>query len=378
MFTISIACLLSVGAPPPPDDDVAPLLWRDEKYEADELPPGLMEGALHAYTGWAGWAAKYDYRLALSDDQRILLVHHARRIPRSDLELVAATQAMFDDFLPLPDRTDEASAEEAEPQDYVPGDDWTWEWEDDGGPLETSTGVVLELRNEADQRAVISKLQNDFPYLEGWAQTAINQVGFSLERPLCAAWLEEAAGQEEWDPEHELINRTTQILTLRRFGQVPFWLLQGIGWAVEWEMRGSLYCFPYRSEFIFEVEHDAWLDLLSDDFEDRKQEPLEITEVSSWRRGKFNASPGRKAFGLVRFLQKYRSDALPAFVERLRLHRDEHDRIDLGDGNWKRIPGYEVPAEDQQQALLEVAGEDVLIEATEYFRKLSRYRPPKR
>ena len=76
-------------------------------------------------------------------------------------------------------------------------------------------------------------------------------------------------------------------------------------------MRGSLYCFPYRSEFIWAVEHDAWLDLLSDDFEDRKQEPLEITEVSSWRRGKFNAYPGRKAFGLVRFLQKYRPDALP-------------------------------------------------------------------
>ena len=59
-----------------------------------------------------------------------------------------------------------------------------------------------------------------------------------------------AAGMEEWSPDHEIVNRVAQLLFLRRFSQQSFWLQQGIAWCAEWGYDSSLYCFPYRHEFI--------------------------------------------------------------------------------------------------------------------------------
>lgn len=368
-------------------DRIAPLAWRGKRYDLDELPADLAPSALDAYVGWAAWAEEHDYQLTLTDDQRLLLIQHERRRPRAALKLIAETAELVDRLLPLPERpeveddgTVRVAPGEAPPAPPVvePGESWSWSWVEDGGPLETATAVILQLRNEDDQRAALAKLSSDFDYLVEWASTAHERAGFSLERPLCAAWLETAEGQEEWDPEHELINRTAQLLIQRRFGQVPFWLLQGLGWTVEWDLRETLYCFPYRNEFVFEAEHDQWPNDLRREFDDRQEEPLDLSEVARWRRGGFEADPARKAFGLVRFLAQYRPEALTPFVERLRLFRDEHDRLDRGDGSWTRIHGYEVPVEEQQRALLEIAGEDVLLEASTAFRKGVRYRHPKR
>jgi hypothetical protein len=375
-------------APGPESDEIARLNWKGDRYEVDELPEELTPAALDAYRGWAAWAEAHDYELHLTDDQRVLLVQHSRRRPRAALELIAEVTERFDALLPSPEREEEEldpdvvrvkpGEEPPPPPEPEPGEAWSWKWVAEGGPLDSDTAVILQLRSEEDQASVLEKLAADFDYLRQWAKYAGNRAGFSLERPLCAAWLESAEGQEEWDPEHELINRTTQLLTLRRFGQLPFWLVQGIAWAVEWDMREALYCFPYRAEFVFESEHGAWLDDLENTFEERKDDPLGLDEVGGWTRGTFEAEPARRAFGLVHFLAEYRPETLSPFVEHLRVYRDEHGRRDLGDGSWERIQGYEVPVEEQQRALLEIAGDDVLEEATEFFWRGRRYRHPRR
>jgi hypothetical protein len=371
-------------AAPIPGDGQCPLEWRGKKYEVEALPGDLNESARNTFLGWSAWADANDYRLTLTDDQRLLLVQSSRRKPAEALKAIAKVAEIVDTLLPAPPREEdstlhvESGADAPPPPAPDPTGAWQWEWEDDGGPLETATAVILQLRNEADQRAALAKLRLDFPYLTEWSHSAAEQVGFSLERPLCAAWLESADGQQEWNPEHELSNRTTQLLVLRRFGQLPFWLLQGLAWHVEWELHGEIYCYPYRAEFVWATEHGAWPSVLKQEFDDRKDRPFQIAEVADWRRGVFVNESAAKAFGVVRFLAQHRAPVLPGFLEDLRLHRDREGRQDHGDGSWSRIPGYEVPAADQQRLLEERAGADVRQEISEFFRRGKSYRAPKK
>ena len=71
--------------------------------------------------------------------------------------------------------------------------------------------------------------------------------------------MENPAGMEEWDIENELVHRLAHLLLLRRFGQQPFWLTMGFSWYVEKEMRGAIYCYPYRSGFVWASEHELGL-----------------------------------------------------------------------------------------------------------------------
>jgi hypothetical protein len=353
---------------PAPGDELARLEFDGRKYASTELPESLTPGARSAYAAWASWAAENDYRLSLSADQRVLLAQHERRNPRAALARIAEVGELVDQLLPLPDRPTEEPVTDDEPG--------SWSWEDDGDALEWGTAVVLQLRDEDDQRALIERLAADFSYLRGWAASAGARAGFTLERPLCAAWLEEAEGQQEWDPEHELVNRTAQLLTLRRFGQLPYWFTQGLAWTVEWTLFDSIYCYPYRSEFVWADEHRRWPADLEQLFEDRG--PLRMAELASWRRGLYQGEPARLAFGTVRFLADHRRPSLAPFAEALRLLRDREDRLDRGDGTWTRIAGYEISPDAQERLLREAAGSDVLEQASEYLRKGKRYRPPTR
>jgi hypothetical protein len=43
-----------------------------------------------------------------------------------------------------------------------------------------------------------------------------------------------------------------------KYGRQPYWLLQGFAWHAEMELRRGIYCFPYRSGFVWAVEHTGW------------------------------------------------------------------------------------------------------------------------
>lgn len=377
----AVGAALPAPVQPPAAEDAAPVLWKGKKYDFDELPAELTPAARKAVLGWARWADLNDCGLALTDDQRVLLIQNERRKPKKAFKSIEETAAIVDDLLPVPERPDEErtlGVDGASAPVHNEDGSWSWSWEDGVAALETDTAVILQLRGENDQVEAVEKLARDFEYLRDWGEYARQLVGFSLERPLCAAWLETAAGQEEWEPEHELINRVSQLLVLRRFGQLPFWLQQGLAWHVEWEVKEAIYCYPYRAEFVYASEHRAWPTLLRQEFKGGKREPLELGEVADWKRGVFDRPSARKAFGFARFIAQHHPESFSPILEDLRLFRDEHGRVTQANGNWTRIVGYEVPEADQHRIFAEHLGEDYLDEASEYFAKGKSYRPPSR
>ncbi len=233
------------------------------------------------------------------------------------------------------------------------------------------------VRTEQDYFELLTALGETQTYLKPWLETAKTYTGFTLEKPLIGAYIELASGQEEWDPDNEVVNRVAQMLFVRRFSQQPYWLVQGMAWHIEMKLRKGIYCFPYRSGFIFATEHTGWDAALKNMFLERAAEPLRLDEFAHWQRGSYSDSLAKVSFGLAEFLSRYHKDSLSAFVESLRLFRNEHNRVDLGGGTWERKANYRIPDADLQRLLAEHFGANVLQDATEFFRSGKRYRLPK-
>ena len=84
----ALALILTTTAPAStPKDELAPLAWKGEEYEATELPESLVPSAAEAYRGWAAWAGSSGYQLTLSEDQRVLLVQHEKRKAKKQMEM---------------------------------------------------------------------------------------------------------------------------------------------------------------------------------------------------------------------------------------------------------------------------------------------------
>lgn len=401
---LALAPLLSNAAAT--DDALVDLevQWRGKDHPAAALPAELGPGPPAAVEAWASWAAEHSYRMTLTDDGRVLLLTHTRsRSPKKRLELLHRTEAAFDALLPAPEREETVepaapggSAGGPPPEDPgTPPEDpggapsgltpegleplpWSWssEWGVGTWPLDTETCVLFVCRTEEDHDTLVEALGEMQDYLAPWVETGKEQLGFVHQRPLVAAFVEGAAGLEEWDPDNELVHRTAQLLFVRRFSaQQPYWLAQGLAWHLENELRGNIYCFPYRSEFVWATEHTGWDRELQQRFKDRKKDPLHPDEFMAWRRGSYDADAARITFGVAGFLARYHADRLPELCDRLRLFALEHGRRDLGGGSWERIPGYEVPEAEQLELLRELFGPAVMEDLTASFQKGKRYRP---
>lgn len=66
-------------------------------------------------------------------------------------------------------------------------------------------------------------------------------------------------------------------------------------------------------------------------------------------------------------MAKRRPEQAAPLLESLRVYREEHDRRDLGGGNWERIPGYEIPVVEQRAEFERFLGADFMLEAVKYF-----------
>ncbi len=372
--------------------------WRGKSHPVTELPADLPEPARAAIDAWAEWAREKSYRMDLEEEGRVLLISPSKNKRwKAQMKLVERVIDRFEVALPLPERA-EKQAEEAgaesvpeDPDDEGPlpedpedpplegGEEeegsWSWSetWGSENNVLDTATIVLFVLHTEADYAGVLERLAESDPYLKEWAASATRFTGFVLEQPLAGAYIETAAGMEEWDPDNEVVNRTAQLLLVRRFGQVPYWLMNGWAWHVEMEMQGGIYCFPYRDEFVWASEHAGWDKELATRFKERKGKPLKVAEFADWQRGKYEDLPAKPAWGVVEFLREHRPGALVQIVEAMRLYRDEHNRVDLGGGSWERVVGFEIPLEVQAEILREQAGEDFFEAAGEFFRLGKRY-----
>jgi hypothetical protein len=369
--------------------------WQERFHPVDELPAEMPAAAREAVGAWAGWAGEHGYRLDLEDEGRLLLISPGDgKTWRATLRLAERTIAAFDAALPVPERMETppvpASAPGAgsaplpedpgggplpeDPEGIPPGfgespgasdpgeTTWSTVWGAGTGEPDTQTIAFLVVRGEEDYGALTDHLGAAYPYLAGWAKAARRYTGFALEHPLAGAYVTGASGQEEWSPDNELVHRLAELLLVRRFGQAPYWLIQGVAWHLEEHLQGGIYCFPYRDEFVWATEHTAWPGEVKRDFEKRR-EPVTIDELY-FPRGCFEGAHARRSFGAVRYLVEEHPGTLSAALEELRVFRDAHGRVDQGGGTWSRDRDYEVPLVDQARILRTHVGADVFAEMT--------------
>jgi hypothetical protein len=404
MLTAATTLVLTWTAPAGSASEVR-FHWRAGEHALDALPADLPAPAAVALDQWAAWGAEHGYGLFLEDSGTVLYV--AEQATTASLGLIGRTVEFFDARLPAPERaaTEAASAtrtegpwqgppgqgstDQTEQPDVIPDDpesgaagvplveapsgtpEWKSSWGAGSDALDRDTLVLLALARD-DYSSALQNLVDKVPSLAAWATSAKTAAGFVLESPLVGAWLVDEAGQEEFDPNGELVHRLTDLLVLRRFGRQPYWIVQGTAWHAEMNLRGAIYCYPARDEFVYTVEHESWpLDVRNQiKKEFKKKGALAIDRFSALRRGRWNGEAARLAYGAMAWLLENRAAGLPAALEELRLTYERESRIDKGGGLWERDVTYEVSDATVQQAFEKHLGPDVLAELTEGLKTL--------
>ena len=397
MLTTALLSLALLGPVSPHGnaaEDEASVNWKNKSYSISELPVSTGPTVAGTAKVWSDWVLEHDYQMHLSTDARVLVISRRKNSAiKRQLKLIDKTSKYFDKLLPAPKKIEKEAADkpgptkpsgdgdlpedpegglvgwnEAEPQKEGQTT-WSYEWGASTFERDTETCLVFVAKDMEDYGSILDKLGSLHDYLKPWVPTGKSLTGFVLERPLAAAYIENVSGQEEWNPNNELVNRTAQMLFLRRFSQLPYWLVQGLAWHVEWELLEGLYCFPYRGEFVFAAEHTSWPAELKQRYKSKKPLTIEMSDFSEWRRGKFKPDPARVSFGFVSFLAREHKNELSGFAEGLRVFWEKDNRVDTGGGSWSRKVGYEISSANQQRMLREAFGNDVLEKAAKSLAK---------
>lgn len=359
--------------------DAGEFHWRGDAHELTELPADLGEAPRAALETWGAWATESGYRLELSPDGRVLLILRAKRTPKKELELVAETVERFDEILPAPPReldgTPLRSAADAPAASRIDANP-SWNWIQNGPAPDTETIVLLRAQNSADYSAAIDRIVADEPWMAGWAAAGKSQGGFVFERPLCAAWLEDGPGLEEHDPQNELVHRLARLLTLRRFGQQAWWMTLGIAWHFEIELRGGVYCFPYRNGFVGRAEHGAWPKKLGR-LAKQQGDGIALATFADWDRGSWEDESAVLSWGVAAHLAKHYPEVLPLILENYRILYNAKGIERGADGSWNILVDYRPSIEDQEEILRFHLGDEFAAEMKEAFAKGRRWKKPR-
>jgi len=366
------------------EEDGSALLWRGQVVAIDALADVLSPESRADAAVWAEWARAHTYTVALDDGARILLLqpNGSRPGPRArasedskwllpkrrpekkalaaKLELVGDLLDRAEALYPMP------PAEEAVAS--TPG---TWTHGDTGEAHRNNLPVLIELRDQVDLHALLTRLESGHEYLREWAAGARNYSGILLTRPLLGAWLAKGGGLEEWSPKHELVNRATRLLLAQRYGRVPRWLELGLGWQAEFDLFDTAYSFPQREGFVFRTEHANWDKSLRRQFR-KREAPLRMNEIHVVVDGVFRREEVTRSWGVAEFLVKRHPDAIaPLLLDLARDVRENGRRTEKG-GGWSMIVDYETPAAVQEELLRRHVGEDVMEELLGFLSKGAR------
>jgi hypothetical protein len=381
---LAIGWMWTLLAVPATSSEEPAVFWKGQRTALSALPAEVPAETRAAVAAWSPWAAAERYRIDLDPSGRVLLVGaNGRSSIARQLALVRDTLAFFDERLPAAPAA--APAPEApgwsqgpipeDPESPPAGTPPSFEealrpkstaWGAGLRPLDRDAIVLAAVDDEADYASLLDHLARSHPYLAAWRGTAARYVGFTLEEPLCGAFVLGASGMEEWDPENELVHRTAELALLRRFGRQPYWVQQGWAWHVELSLRRSIYCFPYRSGFVGVGEHGGWdKDLRA--AHPTEREPVSIADLAALRRGAWDDRAAKHAWGAIAFLDSRRRGALAAILADLHGEWDRGSRRDLGAGNWERDVDFELPLDVQARVLEQRAGATVWAELREHF-----------
>jgi hypothetical protein len=239
------------------------------------------------------------------------------------------------------------------------------------------TAVLFELAGPKSFASVTAYAGAKLPHLSAWAQTATQGTGFLLEDPLAAGWLHSVPKREVWSPENELVNRLARLLMIERFGRQPQWLAQGLAWHVELEVCKDVYCFPFREGFVSKKEHKSWPQKLTSLMAARGDRPIEMGELTGWRRNTWDDASAALAWGAATMLAEHYEAELPRVLAAFAALRTKEGRNTAADGSWTSNPDYEIPAERELEILDRELGTGFLTELTRFAGKPGSYRRPR-
>ena len=341
----------------------ATITWKEEQHTTAELAqwPGVAETA----AAWSPFAEAHGYRLVLDPDARVLLVlsdtyardrSHEHREVGVMLDLVAETSAAFARALE-PDGFEGADASEG---------------------VRPVAPVVVICAKSDDYPALLDHAAAIDERLTDWTSSAARRVaGFVLSDPLIAAWIEDPQGVSEWHPYNELVHRTAQLLIRQRHPNLPPWLLLGLAWHIEDEVRACIYCFPHRAGFVSAASHTDWGLWLANHFKksrrrkNDKPADLGLAEFASWRphaeTDEFETGKAYVAFGVARYLACEHPEALPALASKLDERITEGRQVWISATEWRLDTSFELPL-DQQRALLEEVDPEITAKLARWFR----------
>ena len=350
--------------------------FQGKQWALGALPAEFPPLAVQALELWAPWASEQGFRIEVAADGKALLLVHAKRSATSQewtkLQALEAFASKRLPYTPGPATPAPASAPVApasDEEDLEP-------WDDDpaekakgrpaSGPAEMPkfglrAAVFIECRDERDLEQLMPYLQKKNPRLERWIRESAGQLtGFALQQPLVAAWLVTGEGLEEYNPLNEFVHRALELDVLNRFGQQPYWLRHGLAWVAELELCGSVYCFPYRDEFVGVGEHGGWKPKFQA-LAEAASNGFVMANIAMLRRGTYSDNAAAMAWGTADFLMAGHGQALAnAMLELDRVWRTEGIETDPSTGKWHTIDGYEVPQERQQALLEGQIGKDFL------------------
>ncbi|MBL8843242.1 MAG: hypothetical protein JNL90_17105 [Planctomycetes bacterium] len=321
---------------------------------------------------WSDFAASRKYSLkALRNGDLLVLLPQEKSKPERALERIEQALARFDAILPAapptspPTTAQKASAASSEL------------WGTSDRPLESGTMVMALFRKPADFAEALTLLGEAFPYMAAWTTSAKGQPGCILERPLFGACVDNVPGMQEWNPDNELVHRVAQLALIRRFGRQPVWVGLGVGWNVEFDVLKNIYCFPWRDSFVWATEHGGWENDLRRAWKKRGSEAVPMAELAAIKRGGFAVEDAALCWGFVRFLVRHHGERLPALLREFDAQRAVLGRVPTGDGkNWTMAADYELSAEEQQKAVVQLVAPDALQQAADWFRLGASWKKP--
>jgi len=343
--------------------DTHEVYYKGTKLQVADLPEGMAPGVTTAIDACAVWSKKMGYSLTLDPSGRVLIV--CKRVGEKlekELDLVESVLGRVDAWVP------EAVAFPKEWQ--TQGNTQTWGWL--GDPRAEAIPIVYILSGKLQQEALLESLADTAPALESMVVRASKLSGFTLPVPLVTAYLESAAILQEYRPLNELVHRLTHMLLIQRAGRIPQWLVSGLAWEAEWNLGTGIWCFPWRDEFVFNVEHVAWQRLARDHaMGDGPTKNLAVEDLFALGRKRFVRADAILAFGCGAFLAREHPKAIRKFMAELSLDRARGTYHDLGGGSWELDPSYETSIDRQLEILQELVGDDVLNDLTAYLRQLN-------
>lgn len=384
VFAAAALCLFAVAAQA---QDERVVVWKKKDYAFDALPRKCPESAREAVGAWAPFAETQGYDIGVTSDGRVVILHQLKPTQAArQLRMVKRVADLFDDELqrPKPKAVPVAAADEgnsgtlpedpeAPPVDFASEDDptsvpWVTSWGGGVRPNGTGTIVLIEAADAAHYAAVLDHVVELTPHLESWRPTVAEAGSFALDDKLTAAWTLEAPERESWNPDNELVHRLSELLVTHRFGWQPYWVTQGWAWHAEWELTREVWCFPHRTEPVPSAEHGAWKKEIRRLVQARTQ-PLGIADLTALRPAEWNGDAARYAWGTFRMLTEEYPGQLSEVLAVFNRTWDRENRIDMGGGNWRRNPEYELSADTQLLILREFIARDILNQLPDAFRK---------